>query len=139
MKIQRIYSKNAAFQKFEVLKTNRNKRYKYQEFFVEGVRNINEALKNNWQINSFLYSFEKPISPWADNLIKTVKTKTNYELTTDLMKEISNKEDASELLAIINMRDEKEDFTEYSNNPVLALFDRPSNKGNLGTMLRSCV
>ena len=46
MSIQRVYSKNAAYQKFEVLKTNRNKRYRYNAFFVEGVRNINEAIAN---------------------------------------------------------------------------------------------
>ena len=41
MKVSKIYSKNAAYQKFEVLKSNRNKIYKYNEFLVEGVRNIN--------------------------------------------------------------------------------------------------
>lgn len=53
MKIERVYAKNAAYQKFEVLKTNRNKRYRYYEFFVEGVRNINEAIRNQWEIISF--------------------------------------------------------------------------------------
>lgn len=32
-----IGTKNAVYQKFEVLKTNRNKRYRYGEFLVEGV------------------------------------------------------------------------------------------------------
>ena len=50
--VVKIYSKNAAYQKFEVLKTNRNKRYRYNEFFAEGVRNINQAVKNGWEINS---------------------------------------------------------------------------------------
>ena len=56
-----IYTKNAAYQKFEVLKTNRNKRYKYNEFLVEGVRSLNEAVKNGWKINAFLY--DKKICP----------------------------------------------------------------------------
>ena len=50
----KIFSKNATYQKFEVLKSNRNKRYKYAEFLVEGVRNINGALQNGWDIRSFL-------------------------------------------------------------------------------------
>ena len=50
-----IFSKNATYQKFEVLKTNRNKRYKYNEFLVEGVRSLNEAVKNGWKINALLY------------------------------------------------------------------------------------
>jgi TrmH family RNA methyltransferase len=138
MTIEKIFSKNAAFQKFEVLKTNRNKRYKYNEFFVEGVRNINEAIQNNWQICSFLYTKEKTLSNWATEILGTVKTEINYELTASLMADLSNKEDTSELLAIVKMREDSYDQFHFSNNPILALFDRPSNKGNLGTIIRSC-
>ena len=51
-----IYTKNSTYQKFEVLKTNRNKRYRYNEFLVEGVRSLNEAVKNNWDIKHFIYN-----------------------------------------------------------------------------------
>lgn len=138
MKAEKIYSKNATFQKFEVLKTNRNKRYKYNEFFVEGVRNINEAVKNNWRICSFLYTKENKLSSWAIEILNNVKTDINYELTSELMADLSNKEDTSELLAIVEMRKDSFDQFQFSENPILALFDRPSNKGNLGTIIRSC-
>ena len=49
-----IYSKNADYQKFQVLKTNRNKRHRYGEFFVEGVRNLNQARENGWEFAAFL-------------------------------------------------------------------------------------
>ena len=79
--VKKIYSQNADFQKFQVLKTNRNKRYKYGEFFVEGVRNINGAVQGGWEIRSFLYTREKPLSRWAEDLLATVKTQVNYQLT----------------------------------------------------------
>jgi TrmH family RNA methyltransferase len=138
MTTEKIFSKNAAFQKFEVLKTNRNKRYKYYEFFVEGVRNINVAIKNEWNIVSFLYTKEKPLSNWATEILKSVKTDINYELTASLMADLSNKEDTSELLAIVTMREDSFEQFHFSDNPIIALFDRPSNKGNLGTIIRSC-
>ena len=50
MKTERVYTRSATYQKFEVLKTNRNKRYKYGEIFVECVRNINNAVENGWEI-----------------------------------------------------------------------------------------
>ena len=56
--VKKINSRNAEFQKFQVLKTNRNKRHKYGEFFVEGVRNINGAVEGGWKITSFLYTRE---------------------------------------------------------------------------------
>ena len=138
MGIQKIYSKNAAYQKFEVLKTNRNKRYKYNEFFVEGVRNINEAIRNGWTIQSFLYCPEMNLSHWAQDILHTVKTGINYELTEPLMRDLSGKEDTSELLAVVKMRDDRLEDIVLSDNPIIALFDRPSNKGNLGTIIRSC-
>lgn len=133
----KIYSKNSTFQKFEVLKTNRNKRYKYNEFLVEGVRSLNEAVKNNWKIKSFLYD-RANLSDWAKDMIHNVKTDMNYCLTSELMKELSNKEDTSELMAVIEMREDSLDSVQLSTNPFIVLFDRPSNKGNLGTMIRSC-
>ena len=55
MKEINIINKNNDYQRFEVLKTNRNKRYKYREFLVEGVRSLNEAVKNGWYIRSWIY------------------------------------------------------------------------------------
>ena len=138
MSIQRVYSKNAAYQKFEVLKTNRNKRYRYNAFFVEGVRNINEAIANGWTIQSFLYCPDRALSHWAQDILHSVRTEVNYELSDALMRELSGKEDTSELLAVVQMRDDRLEDVKLSDNPVIALFDRPSNKGNLGTIIRSC-
>lgn len=138
MKETKIYSDNAAFQKFGVLRSNRNKRYRYGEFLVEGVLNINGAVKNGWEIVSFIYSGEKKLSGWASGLLETVKTEENFILTDALMASLSGKTDTSELLAIIKMRDGDYNSVKLSENPVILLFDRPSNRGNLGTVLRSC-
>ncbi len=146
MKVQKILSKDAAYQKLEVLKTNRNKRYRYGEFLVEGVRNINEAVAKDWEIVSWVYAARRQLSDWAKNLLRTVPTEVNLELAPALMDEISGKEDASEMLAIVKMKDDADrdtawllDALQLSPNrpPLLALFDRPSNRGNLGTIIRS--
>lgn len=71
-------------------------------------------------------------------MIRKVKTDTNFNLTPELMKELSGKEDTSELMALIEMREDKLERVTLSESPFIVLFDRPSNKGNLGTMIRSC-
>ncbi len=133
----RITVRNNIFQHIQVLKMNRTKRNRYGEFVVEGVRNINEAIKNGWQITSFLYG-EGELSDWAKELLASVKTKGNYQFSQELMKELSSKEDTSELMAIVAMKEILPKQMKLSSNPFLVLFDRPSNKGNLGTMIRSC-
>lgn len=132
-----IYTKNAAYQKFEVLKTNRNKRYRYNEFLVEGVRSLKEAVQNGWHIKSLLYAREG-LSDWAKDMIRTVKTEMNFCLTQELMGDLSGKAETSELMAVIEMRQDRLEDVRLSQNPFIVLFDRPSNKGNLGTMIRSC-
>ena len=131
MKETKIFNRNNIFQKFEVLKTHRNKRYKYNEFLVEGVRSLNEAVNNNWKIKSFIYD-RNNLSGWAKDMINKVNTDANFYLTPELMKKLSEKEDTSELMAIIEMREDKLDNVMLSENPFIVLFDRPSNKGNLG-------
>ena len=138
MKTVNIYSKNAAYQKFEVLKSNRNKRYRYGEFFVEGVRNINGSIQYGWDIAALLYTPEKPLSRWAEDVLKEAGAQTLYALPAKLMAELSGKTDTSELLAVVKMRDDDLSGLPLFKNPLLALFDRPSNKGNLGTIIRSC-
>ncbi len=98
---QDIYSRGAEFQKFQVLKTNRNKRHRYGEFFVEGVRNLNQAVENGWEIASFLFPRERELSGWAKDMLSQVKTQVNYRLSRELLEELSGKEESSELLAVV--------------------------------------
>jgi TrmH family RNA methyltransferase len=181
-----IGRKNNVFQHIVVLKTNRYKRREYGEFFVEGVRNINLAVKNGWRIKNWIYS-ERELSGWAKSKIASVKTEKNYRLSEDLMAEISDKTDKSELLAIVEMRETKVERSDNffaagkmndrkaemreakvkrsdnsvaaeikggkaelsataeiqeieikrSDKPFILLVDRPSKKGNLGSIIRS--
>ena len=96
----RIRTKDAAYQKLEVLSTNRNKRYRYFEFLIEGVRNINEAVKNGWEFSALIFSPEAQLSDWAKNTLKTVKTDFNIELSAPLMAELSEMRPFSTLLKI---------------------------------------
>lgn len=137
MKEQKIFTKNSTYQQIEVLKTNRNKRYKANQFLVEGVRSLKEAAKNGWKIKSLIYCSEN-LSDWAKEMIRDLKTEVNYNLTPQLLSDLSDKTDTSELMAIIEMREDRLDTIKLSKTPFLVLFDRPSNKGNLGTLIRSC-
>ncbi len=137
MMITKVYVRNNIFQHIQVLKTNRKKRNQYKEFIVEGVRNINEAIRNGWKIKAFLFS-EGKLSDWAKEILHSVKTEMNYQFSNELMKELSGKEDTSEIMAVVGMKDISMSQINISENPFIVLFDRPSNKGNLGTIIRSC-
>ena len=133
-----IFSKNADYQKFEVLKSNRNKRHRYGEFFVEGVRNLNQARENGWEFAAFLYARDRALSRWAQEMLEQVPAPIHYRLAGELLDSLSGKEDGSELMAVVKMRQGGAQLLRRPANPLWVLFDRPSNKGNLGPMIRSC-
>lgn len=135
----RLYSRNADFQRFQVLLTNRPKRTHYGLFLCEGVRNLNEAVRRNWEIVSFLYAVDRELSSWASGMLRNVPAGENFAMPLSMLRELSGKEDTSELMAVIRMREDKpaEILAGLPENPLIALFDRPSNHGNLGTIIRS--
>jgi len=137
-KIVKIYTENNDFQHAEVLKRNRVKRLQNKKFFVEGVKSINLAIENNWNIDSFLYSSEKKLSNWAQNILDKSIAKKHIEMTNNLMVKLSDKEDTSELIALIEMKSDNLDRIAIKNDLLIVVIDRASSPGNLGTILRSC-
>jgi TrmH family RNA methyltransferase len=134
----RISKENAYFQHVESLRRKREKRQKHREFFVEGVRPINQALKYNWSIKAFLYSPENGLSDWARNILKHSLAETHVELTPALLEKLSSKAEPSELLAVVAMPEDDLARIPLREQMLIAAFDRPASPGNLGTIIRSC-
>lgn len=138
-KVKKIFSENSEFQLIEVLKRNREKRNKQKEFFVEGVKSINYAVENKWHIKSFIYSNEKPLSEWANGILKNSKADMHIELPAKLMDKLSDKEEEySEIVAVVSMPENDLSRINIKKDMLVVVFDRPSSHGNLGTLIRSC-
>jgi 23S rRNA (uridine2479-2'-O)-methyltransferase len=136
--LKRIHSKNNDFQRFEVLKRNREKRTRYGEFLVEGVRAINAALQFDWRFEALIYSSQHGVSDWAKDVIVQAKAQQCYDLEAALLQELSDREEPSELLAVVKIP--HDDLARIPTSPQMTavLFDRPGSPGNLGASLRSC-
>lgn len=137
-KIKKLYKKDNDFQHLEVIKRNRNKRFQSKEVFVEGVEPISLALSNSWEVLAFVYTRDRTLSDWAEGILKHSTASIHYELSKELMDLLSDKENASELLAVLSMPSDDFSRIQLSSNPLIAVFDRPSDPGNLGTIIRSC-
>lgn len=137
-RIVRIYSENNDFQYAETLRRKREKRQKHKEFFVEGVRPINQALAYHWHIRAFLYSPERALSDWAKNIVQNSRAVTHFELPLALLEKLSNKVETSELIALVSMPEDDLARIPLKQNMLIVLFDRPASQGNLGTIIRSC-
>lgn len=137
-KLLRVSKENNAYQYAETLKRNRIKRQRCGEFFVEGVKPIEQAIKFGWDISSFYYTKQKPLSNWAKNILKNSRAEKHFDLSLDIHAKLSDKEDPSELMAIVKIPENDLSRINTNKDFLVIVFDRPSNPGNLGSVIRSC-
>lgn len=135
----RVYSEDNHFQHADVLKRNRTKRHKHGECFVEGVKALNEVVRGGWPVRALLYPRDTRLSGWARQMLADPRVGSHIELPPALMAKLSDKENPSELLAIVATP--SDDLARIPLRPgmLVLLLDRPSNPGNLGTTIRSAA
>jgi len=78
------------------------------------------------------------LSDWAEGLLAQGVAKIHYELPARLMQELSQKEEASELIALATMPADDLARIPVRADFVAVVLDRPASPGNLGTIIRSC-
>lgn len=138
-KAQEIRSANNVFQRIEVLKRNRTKRHQYQEFFVEGVEALKLALSHGWEFRCLCFSATRNLSSWAEGFIEAANPSELYALAPELIEELSDKENPSELVAVVRQRKQTLQTLPSVTCPLYLLLDRPMNPGNLGSTIRSAA
>lgn len=136
-KALRITTRNASFQQWQALLTNRAKRQRAGEFLVQGVRPITLAVAHGWTVNALLYPDRQPMSAWARDLLDRVAT-TRVAMAGDLLHELGGKADeAPELLAVVHLPPDRLDRIATGPDTLVVAFDRPATPGNIGTLVRS--
>jgi len=136
-KVLSIRKQDNLFQRAEVIKRNREKRTQHGQFLVEGVAQINIAVKHGWSVHAFLYASDKALSRWAQDLLSGGVAEQHWELAPDLLALLSDKDEPSELLAIIESRRLDPSAITPREDGLVVVFDRPSSPGNLGSSIRS--
>jgi TrmH family RNA methyltransferase len=133
----RVTTRNARFQRWEALLSNRAKRQRAGEFLVQGVRPITIAVQHGWQIRELLYDVDASLSAWARETLDAVRA-TKVAVSSELMHELGGKTDTvPELLAVVGLPED--DLTRIPAGPdmLTVVFDRPTSPGNIGTLIRS--
>jgi TrmH family RNA methyltransferase len=135
--VLRISSRNARFQQWQALLGNRNKRQRAGEFLVQGVRPISLAARYGWQFRALIYDAERPLSRWAQELLRDAGT-VQVAMAPALLAELGEKDEGTtELVAVVAMPGDDLHRIETGDNFLGVLLDRPASPGNAGTIIRS--
>jgi len=133
----RITTRNATFQQWRALLTNRSKRHRAREFVVQGVRPISLALQNHWPIHVVIHDLDRSLSFWARSVLERADARI-VGMSSELIRELGGKDDqAPELVAIAGIP--ADDLNRIPAGPSFlgVVFDRPTGPGNIGTLIRS--
>lgn len=134
---QKVTARNARFQQWQAVLTNRTKRQRLRQFVVQGVRPITIALEQRWPVEALLFDGGRHLSPWARDVLATAGGE-RYALSRELIAELGEKaDDSPELVAVLGIPDD--DLTRIPTGPdaLVVVFDRPTSPGNLGSVIRS--
>lgn len=134
---KQVSVRNARFQQWEAMLTNRSKRSKLGSFLVHGVRPISLAIDHGWDIQTLLYDADRNLSNWADSTLRRHGGE-QIAVSTPLMRELGEKTDeAPELIAQVALP--LLDLSAVTPGPQFLglVFDRPTSPGNIGSLVRS--
>jgi tRNA G18 (ribose-2'-O)-methylase SpoU len=137
----RITTRNAAYQQWQALLTNRTKRHRAGAFVVQGVRPITLAVEHGWRIQTLLHDEAGTPSRWARQMLAAVADGPDGEvvaLAPDLLRELGGKdEEAPELVAVVELPEDRLERIPTPADALVVVFDRPTTPGNIGTLIRS--
>jgi TrmH family RNA methyltransferase len=135
--VLRVSSRNARFQQWESLLGNRTKRQRAGEFLVQGVRPISLAARFGWRFCALIYDAERPLSAWAQNLLRGVDA-LRVAMAPALLAELGEKAEGSpELVAVVEMPADDLARIVAGSDFLGVVLDRPANPGNIGSIIRS--
>jgi 23S rRNA (uridine2479-2'-O)-methyltransferase len=133
----RVTSRNARFQQWQAVLTNRTKRQRCGEFLVQGVRPITLAVEHDWPITALLYNADARLSNWALDLLQATDT-LRVEMAPELLHELGEKAGKTpELIAVAGIQPDDLSRLDVHSGFLGLAFDRPASPGNVGSLVRS--
>jgi len=132
MNILKISSENAEYQIIESLKTNRTKRSKHKEIFIEGIESIKQAVLANIELTRIITVDMNKVSGWAKQLISNCNSSKIIEMSDLLYKKLCDREEPTEIVVTAKINPITLDKVLFSKKPFVLIFDRPSDHGNFG-------
>ncbi|HEY7143288.1 MAG TPA: TrmH family RNA methyltransferase [Streptosporangiaceae bacterium] len=135
--VPRVTTRNAAFQQWRALLSNRVKRQRAGEFIVQGVRPITLAVEHGWPVRAMIYDASRPLSRWARDMLAASGAR-RVAMAPDLLAELGEKDGGvPEMVAVAAIPPDDLSRIPRSRDLLAVAFDRPASPGNIGTLIRS--
>ena len=137
MPVIHITKENDEYQIIQSLKTNREKRSKLHEVFIEGIEAFKQALAAHIRLTRIIIYDYNALSDWAKNVIRENENVPLLEMPFSMYKTLCDREEPVELIATAEKKDYLLETLSLPQKAFILIFDRPSDYGNFGSIIRS--
>lgn len=128
---------NSIIKGINALKLKKN-RLKQQQFIVEGVRMLEEAINNNVNLHTVVYSDGLFNVNGGQQLFSRIKDRfPTHKITDKLMDKLSDTESPQCIMAIVNISPGSLEELLKKDNLFVVVLDRIQDPGNMGTIIRT--
>lgn len=135
--VPRVTSRNAAFQQWQALLSNRAKRQRAGEFLIQGVRPITLAVEHGWPVHTMICDITRPPSKWAADML-ALSGARQVAMAPELLRELGEKDAGPpEMVAVTRIPPDEFSRIPAAEDLLAVAFDRPASPGNIGTLVRS--
>jgi tRNA G18 (ribose-2'-O)-methylase SpoU len=132
-----IHAENAEFQVIQALKLSREKRAKAKEVFIEGIESIKQAAAAGLELTRIVAADLGKLSAWSKDFIDGYPNSRILEMSPPLYRKLCDREEPSELLVTAKIDALELNELALPEKPFVLVFDRPSDCGNFGSLIRS--
>jgi TrmH family RNA methyltransferase len=147
--VHSIKTENGEYQIIGALKLSRSKRAETGEIFIEGTESVKMALRAGLEFTRIIVAGSAfrgltgrsgagpGLSRWARDLIRSSPGARTLEIEDGLYGKLCDRADPPELLVTARRKSLSLDDLTLPGDPLILLFDRPGDMGNLGSAIRS--
>ncbi|WP_423819255.1 RNA methyltransferase [Salinimicrobium sp. TIG7-5_MAKvit] len=130
---------NQAVKRILQLQEKSRARKKEHVFVVEGIREINLAIKGGYQVTELYYSSDLFPAEKAENLLSFILNPVDVtELSSEVYQKIAYRGSTEGVLAIVGSRElSLQNLTFKTKNPLILVAEAPEKPGNIGALLRT--
>jgi TrmH family RNA methyltransferase len=112
-------------------------RKQFGTFLIEGMREIELAIKGNYEIETFLFLTELVSETQLKKIISS-STVENIEISKEVYQKIAYRDTTEGILAVAKTKSLQLSDLKLPKNPLLVVLEAIEKPGNIGAILRTC-
>lgn len=129
---------NPLIKKTLVLQDKSRERKKANLFVVEGVRELQLALKGGYELDTLFFCPDLVSEQLIRNLTQNNPRLTVIEISTEIYQKIAYRTTTEGVLALVKCKEHSlKNLKLFSKNPLLLIAEAPEKPGNIGALLRT--